>query len=139
MTQIENLVSWCSNLMCSDTISAISFLMLTIWFYRKNDWYIKILLCLPRYLGCLFGLQNLSKLTPLVTKWVTACLQSSSKQSTAIYDAWNFSDCFRQSVTKIMRKTAISTTFLFLPPSPVNNVESQRTNLVSSCYRLGTL
>ena len=44
----------------------------------------------------------------------------------------NFSDFFRQSVTKIMGKTAIWAISYFYPLLPLNNVEKQRAKLASS-------
>ena len=46
----------------------------------------------------------------------------------------NFSDFFRQSVTKIMGKTAIwaISCFCVYPFSPLSNVEKQRAKLASS-------
>ena len=48
----------------------------------------------------------------------------------------SFSDFCRQSMTKIMGKTAIWTILCFYPRPPLNNVEKQREKLASS-YVMG--
>ena len=48
----------------------------------------------------------------------------------------NFSDFFRQSVTKIMGKTALWAISCFYPLPPLNNVEKERAKLASS-YVMG--
>ena len=90
ITQIGYSYSWCSNLMYNDASCGISFAMLIIWFFLKKIWKIKILLDLPRYSSCLFGLQKLLRLINcLSSRWL--------KTTNCKMLHLNFSDFFRQS------------------------------------------
>ena len=111
ITKIENLCSWCSNLMYNDTFSWIFFVMLVIWGLPEKNIKNKDFGSLTEIFMLLFWVLKIFKTYIIVTRWIIACLQFDVKQATVKHHT----KFFRQSVTKIMRKTAILTILCFCP------------------------
>ena len=130
--------SWYSNPIYNDAPCGIFFVMLIILCYLKQIWKIKILPHLPRFLSCLFGLQKLLRLISLYHGDAMGnCLLSKWFKTTNCKTLHlNFSDFFRQAVTKITGKTAIWAISFFYPLPPLNNVEKQQVKFGSG-YVMG--
>ena len=129
--QIE-LRSWCCNLMYNDASCPICSVMLIIWFYLKKIWKTKVLPHLSRYLSSFFVLQKLWRL--IYSDVIGNCMSSKwFKTTNCKILHLSFSKFLRQSVAKLIRKTAIWTISCFYPLPFLNNVKKQWAKLAPSC------